>query len=73
MPPVLPHVKAGMLRALGLTTPARAIAPEVPTTPKAGACAVDLQNWHASSPPLKPRTIGRIDRESQVAAVDDAG
>ena len=43
MPPALPQVKAGKLRALGVTTPKRnAAAPEVPTVSEAGLKGFDV-------------------------------
>jgi tripartite-type tricarboxylate transporter receptor subunit TctC len=54
MPPVLPHVKAGKLRALGVTTAARAkAAPEVPTIAEAGVPGFDVQNWQGIVVPKK--------------------
>jgi len=46
MPPVLPHVKAGKLRALGVTTAKRArAAPDVPTIAESGVPGFEVQNW----------------------------
>lgn len=46
MPPALPHVKSGRLRALGVTTVKRAAAaPDVPTIAEAGVAGFDVSNW----------------------------
>jgi tripartite-type tricarboxylate transporter receptor subunit TctC len=43
----LPHVKAGRLRALGVTTPQRIDAePEIPTIAEAGVPGYEVTNWH---------------------------
>ncbi len=48
MPPALPYVKAGRLRALAVTTRARSpSAPEVPTAAEAGLKDFEVDNWHA--------------------------
>ena len=45
---LIPHVKAGKLRALGVTSGKRtAAAPEVPTIAEAGLAGFDVDNWHA--------------------------
>src|SRR5262245_20408725 len=54
MPPVLPHVKTGKLRALGVTTAARAkAAPDVPTIAEAGVRGFEVQNWQGIVAPKK--------------------
>ncbi len=54
MPPVLPHVKTGKLRALGVTTAARAkAAPDVPTIAEAGVRGFEVQNWQGIVVPKK--------------------
>lgn len=48
MPPALPHVKAGRLRALAVSTIKRsASAPEVPTMSEAGLPGFEADNWNA--------------------------
>jgi tripartite-type tricarboxylate transporter receptor subunit TctC len=48
MPPALPHVKSGRLRALAVTTPKRSpAAPDVPTMAEAGLPGFDVDQWHA--------------------------
>lgn len=54
MPPVLPHLKAGKLRALGVTTAARAkAAPDVPTIAESGVPGFEVQNWQGIVVPKK--------------------
>jgi tripartite-type tricarboxylate transporter receptor subunit TctC len=48
MPPAMPHVKAGKLRALAVTTTRRSpAAPDVPTMAEAGVPGFDISNWFA--------------------------
>jgi tripartite-type tricarboxylate transporter receptor subunit TctC len=48
MPPAMPHVRAGKLRALAVTTTKRSpAAPEVPTMEEAGVPGFDISNWFA--------------------------
>jgi len=48
MPPALPHVRAGRLRALAVTTARRSpSAPDVPTVGEAGLAGFEADNWHA--------------------------
>lgn len=48
MPPSIPHVRAGKLRALAVTTTKRSpAAPEVPTMTEAGVAGFDVSNWFA--------------------------
>ena len=47
MPPALPLVRQGRLRALAVTTKARSrAAPEVPTMAEAGIAGFEADNWH---------------------------
>ena len=59
MPPVLPHVKSGKLRALGVTTAKRAAAaPDVPTIAESGVAGFEVSNWQGIVAPIKtPRPI----------------
>ena len=46
MPPAMPHVKSGKLRAIAVTTPKRSpAAPDVPTMTEAGIQGFDISNW----------------------------
>lgn len=48
MPPAMPHVRAGRLRALAVTTTKRSpTAPEVPTMQESGVPGFDISNWFA--------------------------
>jgi len=54
MPPALPLVKAGKLRALGVTTAKRATAaPDVPTIAESGVKGFDVSNWQGLLAPIK--------------------
>jgi tripartite-type tricarboxylate transporter receptor subunit TctC len=59
MPPAMPLVKAGKLRALGVTTTKRSpAAPEVPTMAESGVPGFDISNWFAYFVPAgTPPTI----------------
>jgi tripartite-type tricarboxylate transporter receptor subunit TctC len=48
MPPAMPHVHSGKLRALAVTTAKRSpAAPDVPTMEEAGVPGFDISNWFA--------------------------
>ena len=54
MPPALPQVKAGKLRALGVTGTMRAkVAPEAPTIIEAGVPGFTVENWQGMVVPAK--------------------
>jgi tripartite-type tricarboxylate transporter receptor subunit TctC len=59
MPPALPHVKSGKLRALGVSTARRAAAaPDVPTIAESGVPGFEVSNWQGITAPAKtPRPI----------------
>jgi tripartite-type tricarboxylate transporter receptor subunit TctC len=59
MPPVLPHIKSGRMRALALTTPKRSPQlPDVPTMMEVGLKGFDMTNWYGVMAPGKtPRDI----------------
>ncbi|HKA45778.1 MAG TPA: tripartite tricarboxylate transporter substrate binding protein [Burkholderiales bacterium] len=66
LPPPLPHMKAGKLRALGVTTLKRAKAvPEVPTIAEAGVPGFEVQNWQGIVAPKKTPAplVERLNRE----------
>jgi tripartite-type tricarboxylate transporter receptor subunit TctC len=54
MPPVLPHIRSGRMRALALTTPKRS--PQlagVPTMMEVGLAGFDMTNWYGVMAPAK--------------------
>ena len=54
MPPALPHINAGRLRALAVTAPKRSpAAAEVPTMAEAGLRNSEADNWHAVLGPAR--------------------
>jgi tripartite-type tricarboxylate transporter receptor subunit TctC len=59
VPPALPHIKAGRLRALALVAPQRSPAlPEVPTVAEAGLKDFDVTTWYGVLVPAgTPRPI----------------
>jgi len=66
MPPAMPHIRSGKLRALAVTTTARSLAaPEIPTMAEAGVAGFDISNWFAYFVPSgTPRdVIGRLNAE----------
>jgi len=66
MPPAMPHVRSGKLRALAVTTTRRAAAaPEVPTMEQAGVPRFDISNWFAYFVPAAtlPEVIGKLNAE----------
>jgi tripartite-type tricarboxylate transporter receptor subunit TctC len=70
----LPHVKAGKLRALGVSTLQRSpLLPDVPTISEAGVKGYDMGYWFAAYVPAKtpPAVVARL-RELLVAATASA-
>jgi tripartite-type tricarboxylate transporter receptor subunit TctC len=66
MPPPLPHVKTGKLRALGVTSLARAKAvPDVPTIAESGVPGFEVENWQGIVVPAKTAktVVERLNRE----------
>ena len=59
LPPILPHIKAGKLKALAVTTPRRnSTAPEIPTLAELGYSGFDSSNWFGLLAPAgTPREI----------------
>jgi tripartite-type tricarboxylate transporter receptor subunit TctC len=52
MPPVMPHIQAGKLRGLAISTPKRlAQLPEVPTFVEEGITGFDVANWYGVMAP----------------------
>ena len=70
VPVVLPHVRAGKLRALAVTSAKRAASlPEVPTTAEAGYARVNSDNWYGLVAPIAtpPETLKRIHAAAMAA------
>jgi len=66
MPPALPHVKSGKLRALAVTTAERSMAAkDVPTMAEAGYPGIEADNWHAIVAPTgtPPDIVARLEKE----------
>lgn len=66
MPPAMPHVRSGKLRALAVTTTHRSPAtPDVPTMEEAGVPGFDISNWFAYFVPAGTPTdvIGKLSAE----------
>jgi tripartite-type tricarboxylate transporter receptor subunit TctC len=59
MPPVMPHIQAGKLRGLAISTPKRlSQLPEVPTFVEEGITGFDVANWYGVMAPAgTPRDI----------------
>ena len=59
MPPVMPHIQAGKLRGLAISTPRRlAQLPDVPTFAEEGITGFDVTNWYGVMAPAgTPREI----------------
>ena len=59
MPPVMPHIQAGKLRGLAISTPKRlSQLPDVPTFEEAGIKGFDVTNWYGvMAPGGTPRDI----------------
>ena len=52
MPPVLPHIRSGKMKALALTTPKRSPQlPQVPTMIEAGLKGFEMTNWYGVMAP----------------------
>ncbi len=68
-----PHVRAGRLKAIAMTTPKRSPSmPEVPTFDEAGLKGYDVTGWYGLLAPAKTPTplVNRINRELQQVLVD---
>ncbi len=66
MPPVLPHIRSGGLRALAISTPQRLPQlPDVPTFDEVGIKGFDVTNWYSV---MGPKNMPR----EMVAKINDA-
>jgi len=75
MPPVLPHIKEGKLRALAISTPQRLPQlPDVPTFNEVGIRGFDVTNWYAVMGPkdLPKDVVARINDAVKKAMADPA-
>ncbi len=62
----LPHVKAGRIRAIAVTTPERvAAAPDIPTAAESGVPGYEVTNWHGLIGPkgLPKPVVDRLNAE----------
>jgi tripartite-type tricarboxylate transporter receptor subunit TctC len=67
MPPALPHVKTGKLRAIGVTSANRSpAAPDVPTLAQSGLPGYEVINWYGLLAPAttSKAIIGRVNVEA---------
>jgi tripartite-type tricarboxylate transporter receptor subunit TctC len=70
-PPLMPHVKAGKLRVIGVGSPKRlATIPDVPTIAEQGYANFETSQWYGLSAPAKtpPAIIKRLADEAAKAA-----
>ena len=76
MPPVLPHIKQGRMKALAVTTPRRANQlADVPTMLESGLKGFEMTNWYGVMAPAKtPRdVVTRLNTEiNKIMAMPDA-
>jgi len=75
IPPALPHIRAGRLRALAVATARRSqLLPELPTVAEAGLPGYDVQGWNGFAGPARTpkEIIARLNRETaRVLAMPD--
>jgi tripartite-type tricarboxylate transporter receptor subunit TctC len=75
IPTTLPHVRAGRLRALAVTTSKRvSAAPDLPTVAESGYPGYEVTNWHGLVGPkgLPKEVVDRLSREiNDVITADD--
>ena len=72
---LLPNVRSGQVRALGVTGARReSTAPEVPTIAEAGLPGYDVSSWHAFFVPVKtpPEIVRKINADTIAALADPA-
>jgi tripartite-type tricarboxylate transporter receptor subunit TctC len=73
LPVILPHIKAGTLRAIALGARARApTAPDVPTTAEAGMPDLLIENWYGMIAPAKTpeKIVATLNRVANEAMAD---
>lgn len=75
LPAALPHIKAGKLKAIAVTSPKRlSNLPEVPTLSEAGLIGYDSTGWFGLVAPAgtPPAIVQRLNAEWTAALNDDA-
>ena len=75
LPVILPHIKAGSLRAIALGAPARApTAPDVPTTAEVGMPDLLIENWYGMIAPAGTPSaiVASLNRIATMAMHDPA-
>jgi tripartite-type tricarboxylate transporter receptor subunit TctC len=72
--PLIPHLQAGTIRAIAITTPTRTAAlPNVPTIAESGFPGFDAATWHALVAPAgTPKEVVAALHRALVATVNDA-
>jgi tripartite-type tricarboxylate transporter receptor subunit TctC len=71
----LPHVRAGRLRGLGVTTLERvAVAPDLPTVSESGVPGFDVSSWIGLFVPVKtpPQIVSKLHADTVTALLDPA-
>ncbi len=66
MPPVIPHMKAGKLRAIAVTSAKRAsVVPDVPTVSESGVPGFEVENWQGIVVPKQtpPAVVQKLNRD----------
>jgi len=66
IPPALPHIRAGRLRALAVATARRSqLLPDLPTVAEAGLPGYDVQGWNGFAGPARTpkEVIARLNRQ----------
>ncbi|MBN9473609.1 MAG: hypothetical protein ABS43_07710 [Bordetella sp. SCN 67-23] len=71
LPTMLPHIRSGALRAIGVTTPKRsAVLPELPTLAEAGLPGFDASLWYAVMGPAGiPQPVVKVLHDTVVASL----
>ena len=75
LPVILPHIKAGTLRAVALGAKERVpTAPDVPTTAEVGMPDILIENWYGMIAPAAtpPATVAALNRVATEAMTDPA-
>jgi tripartite-type tricarboxylate transporter receptor subunit TctC len=73
LPPALPHIKAGTLRALAVTTAARwPSLPDVPTVAESGLPGFNIENWQGIFVPAgtPPEIVARLAHDIATVAAE---